>query len=150
MRTINPTESKYIDSASGICIRFRLAGDRFPPTIYYKIFTNRPIQDLCANAPRDYTRPCFKLPTAVDSNNRLNRFPQKGFFLLFRIFLLFKILIDQEGWYRRIENNGWRPVAYTHLLQANMDQYYGSNEYKKTIPFPHTKVWKIFFFFYFS
>ena len=30
--------------------------DRFPPNIYYKIYTHRPIQDLCANAPRDYTK----------------------------------------------------------------------------------------------
>ncbi|UJR23407.1 hypothetical protein I4U23_026414 [Adineta vaga] len=124
MRTINPTESKYIDPAAGIRIRFRLAGDRFPPTIYYKIYTNRPIQDLGANAPRDYTRPYLKLPCAVDSNNKLNRFPKQ----------------DQEGWYRRIENNGWRPVAYTHLLQANMDQYYSSSEYQKTISFPPSKV----------
>ncbi len=79
MRTINPTESKYIDSAAGIRIRFRLAGERFPPTIYYKIFTNRPVQDLCANAPRDYTRPYLRLKSAVDSNNNLNRFPQQGF-----------------------------------------------------------------------
>ncbi|CAF1216181.1 unnamed protein product [Adineta steineri] len=124
MRTINPNESKYIDSAAGIRIRFRLAGERFPPTIYYKIYTNRPIQDLGAVAPRDYTRPYLKLPSPVDINNRLNRFPQQ----------------DKEGWYRRIENNGWRPVAYTHLLQANTDQYYSSNQYKKSIPFPHSKM----------
>ncbi len=90
MRTINPAESKYIDSAAGIRIRFRLAGDRFPPTIYYKIFTNRPIQDLGANAPRDYTRPCFKLPLAVDSNNKLNRFPQQGL----NTHLFFKIILS--------------------------------------------------------
>ena len=78
MRTINPTEARYIDPAAGIRIRFRLAGERFPPTIYYKIFTNRPIQDLGANAPRDYTRPYLRLKSAADSNNNLNRFPQQG------------------------------------------------------------------------
>ncbi|CAF0769961.1 unnamed protein product [Rotaria sordida] len=124
MRTINPIESKYIDSAAGVRIRFRLAGERFPPTIYYKIFTNRPIQDLCANAPRDYTRPYLRLKSAVDSNNKLNRFPQQ----------------DQEGWYRRIENNGWRPVAYTHLLQVNIDEYFSSNNFKKSISFSHSKM----------
>lgn len=87
MRTINPVEAKYIDAAAGIRIRFRLAGIHFPPTIYYKIFTNRPVQDLCANAPRDYTRPYLRLKSAADSNNNLNRFPQQGnhsfdFFLL--------------------------------------------------------------------
>ena len=78
MRTINPTEARYVDAAAGVRIRFRLAGERFPPTIYYKIYTNRPIQDLGANAPRDYTRPYLRLKSAVDSNNNLNRFPQQG------------------------------------------------------------------------
>ena len=91
MRTINPVESKYIDAAAGIRIRFRLAGERFPPTIYYKIFTNRPIQDLCANAPRDYTRPYLRLKSAVDSNNQLNRFPEAG--LVLRIFFFCSIII---------------------------------------------------------
>lgn len=52
------------------------------------------------------------------------------------------IILDAQGWYRRIENNGWRPVAYTHLLQINMDQCYCSNEYKKSVPFSHSKVCK--------
>ena len=80
MRTINPNEAKFIDAASGIRIRFRLAGASFPPTIHYKVFTNRPIQDLGATAPRDYTRPCLKLKTAADANNKLDRFPQPGLF----------------------------------------------------------------------
>ncbi len=88
MRTINPAESKYIDSAAGIRVRFRLAGERFPPTIYYKIFTNRPVQDLCANAPRDYTRPYMRLKSAADSNNKLNRFPEQGLTFFFRNELL--------------------------------------------------------------
>ncbi len=64
MRCINPIEAKFIDNAAGIRVKFRLAGvsksnqfcnksynftsnifqDKFPPTIYYKIFTHRPIQ----------------------------------------------------------------------------------------------------------
>lgn len=48
-------------------------------------------------------------------------------------------LLDNVGWYQRIENNGWRPVAYTHLLQANIDNYFSAvNE--KPVHFPHTKV----------
>jgi hypothetical protein len=91
MRTINPTEAKFIDAAAGIRIRFRLAGERFPPTIYYKIFTNRPVQDLCANAPRDYTRPYLRLKSAADSNNKLNRFPQQGLIRRTCFFLIFEI-----------------------------------------------------------
>ncbi|CAF1191669.1 unnamed protein product [Didymodactylos carnosus] len=124
MKTINPIEAKYVDSAAGIRLRFRLAGERFPPTIYYKVFTNRPIQDLCSNAPRDYTKPYLRLKSATDSNNNVNRFP----------------LEDTEGWYKRIENNGWRPVSYKHLLQSNAENYYCSHEYQQKQTFAHTKL----------
>lgn len=70
MKFINPIEAKLIDPASGIHIKFRLAGLQFPPTIHYKIFTHRPVQDICANAPRDYTRPVAKMKTAALKNNR--------------------------------------------------------------------------------
>ena len=123
---------------------FRLAGERFPPTIYYKIYTNRPIQDLCANAPRDYTRPYLRLKSAVDSNNKLNRFPQQGLWLTGMIFCK-RSVSDQVGWYRRIENNGWRPVAYTHLLQANVDRYFGGHDEEKNLSFSHSKVWRRYF-----
>lgn len=75
MKYINPNEAKLIDPASGIHIKFRLAGEQFPPTIYYKIFTHRPIQDICANAPRDYTKPTTKIISSKIKNNRLNDFP---------------------------------------------------------------------------
>ena len=47
-----------------------LLQDRFPPNIYYKIYTHRPIQDLCANSPKDYTKPAVKLKMAKDKNNK--------------------------------------------------------------------------------
>ncbi|MBZ3884275.1 hypothetical protein SUZIE_177110, partial [Sciurus carolinensis] len=64
---------------------------KFPPDIYYKIFTHRHIEDLCANSPRDYT----KLPAKHISHNKSDH-PEEE---------------DHSGWYRRIENNGWRPVS---------------------------------------
>ena len=36
-------------------MRFRLGGMHFPPTIYYKIFTNAPVCDVGSFAPKDYT-----------------------------------------------------------------------------------------------
>jgi hypothetical protein len=30
-------------------------GCTFPPVIYYKIFTHRPVTDMCAFSPKDYT-----------------------------------------------------------------------------------------------
>ncbi|XP_050392669.1 uncharacterized protein LOC126811172 isoform X2 [Patella vulgata] len=70
LRCINPNESRLLDPATGVHVRFRLAGDRFPPNIYYKIFTHRPIVDMCANSPKDYTRATAKQSVAFDRNNR--------------------------------------------------------------------------------
>ncbi|XP_040338840.1 protein MFI isoform X3 [Herpailurus yagouaroundi] len=66
---------------------------KFPPDIYYKIFTHRPIEDLCANSPRDYT----KLPAKYTSHIKSDNLQEE----------------DHRGWYRRIENNGWRLVSDT-------------------------------------
>ncbi|XP_057624792.1 protein MFI [Chionomys nivalis] len=91
VKYINPKEAELLDAAAGIQVRFRLGGVKFPPEIYYKIFTHRHVEDLCANSPRDYT----KLPAKYTSHNK-NDPPQ---------------VEDHSGWYRRIENNGWRPVT---------------------------------------
>jgi hypothetical protein len=48
---------------------------------------------------------------------------------------------DKNGWYRRIENNGWRPVSTKHLEQMNMEFYYGVNDIRNNpIEFKHSKV----------
>uniref|UniRef100_A0A8C4WQQ4 Chromosome 11 open reading frame 65 n=1 Tax=Gopherus evgoodei TaxID=1825980 RepID=A0A8C4WQQ4_9SAUR len=65
---------------------------KYPPSIYYKIFTHRPIVDMCANSPRDYTKPTYKqlLPEAIHGK-------------------IWKD--DHSGWYKRVENNGWRLLS---------------------------------------
>ncbi|XP_049469980.1 protein MFI isoform X4 [Panthera uncia] len=93
VRYINPKEAELLDAAAGIHVRFRLGGVKFPPDIYYKIFTHRPIEDLCANSPRDYT----KLPAKYTSHIKSDNLQEE----------------DHRGWYRRIENNGWRLVSDT-------------------------------------
>ena len=45
---------RLLDAAAGVRVRFRLGGARFPPTIYYKIFTCSALCDVGAFAPRDY------------------------------------------------------------------------------------------------
>ena len=101
LKCINPGEASFLDSASGIHIKYRLAGvsfpsqswqsseknrvfirayikliivlvckqEKFPPNIYYKIFTHRPVQDMCANSPKDYTAACEKLSMGRDIHN---------------------------------------------------------------------------------
>ncbi|XP_042636292.1 protein MFI [Orycteropus afer afer] len=98
VRYINPKEASLLDAAAGVIVRFRLGGVKFPPSIYYKIFTHRHIEDLCANSPRDYT----KLPPKYTSHIKSDNLQED----------------DHSGWYRRIENNGWRPVSDRFWMPA--------------------------------
>nr|XP_035120343.2 protein MFI [Callithrix jacchus] len=91
MKYINPKEAELLDAAAGIHVRFRLGGVKFPPDIYYKIFTHRHIEDLCANSPRNYA----KLPAKHTSHNKDDHLQKE----------------DCSDWYRRTENNGWRAVS---------------------------------------
>lgn len=63
----------------------------FPPSIYYKIFTHRPITDVCASSPRNYARQGLKQPVAPQSKRGLPVGQE-----------------DRSGWYQRMENNSWR------------------------------------------
>nr|XP_060622932.1 protein MFI [Anolis sagrei ordinatus] len=91
MKYIEPREAEYLDAAAGIHIRFRLGGLKFPPSIYYKIFTHRPIVDLCAYSPKDYAK------LALKTREARKRQGKKG--------------QDHSDWYKRIENNGWRLLS---------------------------------------
>ncbi|XP_063111781.1 protein MFI isoform X5 [Cavia porcellus] len=92
--------AEFLDAAAGVHVRFRLGGAKFPPDIYYKIFTHRHIEDLCANSPRDYT----KCPAKRTSPGKGR--PQEE---------------DHSGWYRRVENNGWRPVSERFWMPAGSE-----------------------------
>jgi len=96
LKCINPKEADLLDYASGIHIRFRLAGEKFPPNIYYKIYTHRPVADINSFAPRDYTSPAWAAPTATIANSKIKN-PNKT--------------EDLSTWYQRQENNGWRLVS---------------------------------------
>jgi hypothetical protein len=127
LRCINPSESKLIDAASGIHVKFRLAGDRFPPHIYYKVFTHRPIQDLGAFAPRDYTHPDYKKLVSRNIHNKTGRSTFKP--------------TDRSGWYKRVENNGWRIVS-DQLIQQYMKSVdpVTSESASKKINFHYSKL----------
>lgn len=89
LRWVNPREAHLADAAAGVIVRFRLGGATFPPQVYYKIFTHRPVTDICAFCPRDYTR---RSPPGGQQKE-----PDSA-------------PVDREGWYVRQENNGWRPI----------------------------------------
>ncbi|XP_076869550.1 protein MFI isoform X2 [Brachyhypopomus gauderio] len=94
LKYVNPKEADLLDAASGVFIRFRLGGSTFPPSIYYKIFTHRPVVDLCASSPKDYTNAGQKKPVPRQIHNGE---PQ--------------VQDDHSGWYHRVENNGWRLLS---------------------------------------
>ncbi|TNN57595.1 putative protein C11orf65 [Liparis tanakae] len=72
----------------------------FPPNIYYKIFTYRPITDLCASSPKDYTRPGLEKPVARQ---------------------------ERLGWYQRTENNSWR-LFCSKVVSMNESKEMGANK----------------------
>ena len=76
--------------------------DKFPPTIYYKIFTHRSIVDMCAFSPRDYTDMRERRRLGRDLHNKDPRVPSAKPHLLKG---------ERGGWYERVENNEWRPLS---------------------------------------
>nr|KAF6342571.1 hypothetical protein mPipKuh1_001639 [Pipistrellus kuhlii] len=109
IRCINPREAELLDAAAGIHVRFRFGGAKFPPEIYYKIFTERHVEDLCANSPRDYTKLSAKYASHTRSDNLQKQ--------------------DRRGWYHRIENNGWRLVSERFLVSS---EYVITEDIKET------------------
>jgi hypothetical protein len=105
LRSINPREAKMIDPATAIHVRFRLGGAHFPPTIHYKVYTHGPVTDLGAFAPRDYTAHSQPPPVVLHNSSKSANLRRE----------MYAASAAHTGWYRRIENNGWRPVAGSAL-----------------------------------
>jgi hypothetical protein len=122
LRSINPREAALLDLACGAHVRFRLGGLEWPPRIYYKIYTHAAVTDICAFAPRDYTR-AKQLPA-----RKLNLHPQRG--------EARRAAETREGWYHRIENNGWRPVQASLLGEDAIARATGG----KVVPFLPTRT----------
>lgn len=116
LKTIIPQETGLFDRAAGVHVRFRLGGVRFPPKVYFKVFTHRPLCDVNAFAPRDYTKE--SKPEAFQNNNHENTYPKLGKYQrLIRVGVkCFGVALKSgststSNWYRREENNPWRPIA---------------------------------------
>lgn len=124
LKAINPLEGNLIDAAAGIHVRFRLGGHLFPPTIYYKMFTHNALCDVGAFAPRDYTA-VGSAPAASDAHNKHQQtglIDKRSIRVGSAYFGTSHVDGDDEtGWYRRTENNGWRPVTVKVLAEADND-----------------------------
>ncbi|KAG7392390.1 hypothetical protein PHYPSEUDO_000798 [Phytophthora pseudosyringae] len=120
LRAINPSEASLLDASMGAQVRFRLGGLAFPPTIYYKIFTRKPVCDLGAFSPKDYT---VSRQTAPASHSHDKRRPAHTTYIRVgnSYYRARRQAEDTRLWYRRLENNGWRPVTAKVLAEANAD-----------------------------
>jgi len=124
LKCINPKECDLLDSAAGIHVRFRLGGVKFPPTVYYKVFSHINVADVCSFAPRDYTKQKV-IPSKFAQHRGVEEY--------------ISVHNDLEGWYKRIENNGWRPVADRVVKSLNQDSIsYESS--RKVIEYNHDKL----------
>jgi len=115
LRTIAPGEAHLLDRAAGIHVRFRLGGVMFPPKIYFKIYTHRPLCDVNSFAPRNYTCevPAGTFQSQVKPEGLVARVKQHSTIKVgsrsFETSLIMAKNMDQ--WYRREENNEWRTIS---------------------------------------
>ncbi|OHT14717.1 IQ calmodulin-binding motif family protein [Tritrichomonas foetus] len=103
LRVINPVEAQLLDPAVGAHVKFRLGGFEWPPQIYYKIFLHSPVCDVNSYAPRNYFDRANKdlPPINRDENGNITNIDEKQL----------DEISERYGWYRRVENNGWRPIS---------------------------------------
>jgi len=115
LKAVLPRESMLLDPAMQVHVRFRLGGQRFPPTIYYKIYTHGAIVDLCSFAPRNY-----ELERQTNTRG----------------------LPGDAGWYEREENNGWRPltVRLSKTSDRVVDEVEKETSRKRVPNFHHSKL----------
>eukprot|EP00930_Biecheleria_cincta_P006987 TRINITY_DN108120_c0_g1_i1.p1 TRINITY_DN108120_c0_g1~~TRINITY_DN108120_c0_g1_i1.p1 ORF type:complete len:613 (+),score=87.61 TRINITY_DN108120_c0_g1_i1:114-1952(+) len=115
LRAVLPRESALLDPAMQVHVRFRLGGTRFPPTIYYKIYTHGSVCDLGSFAPRDYARERETQEAGVPGD---------------------------RGWYQRVENNGWRPlnVRLSKSSQPVLDEVEKETSRKRIQNFHHSRL----------
>ncbi|EGR30988.1 hypothetical protein IMG5_120040 [Ichthyophthirius multifiliis] len=126
LKAINPLEAQLLETASNVHLRFRLGGETFPPNIYYKIYTHGALCDINSYAPRDYS----VIQRDQNDQNRKIKYKQ---------YIQNKDNYQSQGWYLRIDNNGWRPIShkvfiktdYVELFSANKIKYYHFKKEKR-------------------
>ncbi len=120
-----------LDAAARCHIRFRLGGTKFPPLIYYKIFSHGGVVDINAFAPRDYMQ--LKKEKGKQGINVKFDKPEHD--------------SAKDGWYRRYENNGWRPISDKVLtpfdqVEVNSSQHTKEFHYDRRVRVQQTAAQK--------
>lgn len=131
LRSINPAEAQLAEAAAGLHVRFRLGGSTFPPLIFYKIYTHRPVTDICSFAPRDYAEEKRPKPRVQIEEDFV--IPEE----LLESFHLGEgrtVKRQELGWYLREDANGWRPIAERLFYEEDPVERYTS---AKRMDFSH-------------
>lgn len=123
MLTRPTLQAALFDKAAGVHVRFRLGGSSFPPTLLYKVFLSRPLCDVGAFAPRDYTSEKLAAPRELHSHPSRDDLSTGSALVSGQIrvgasYFGTVVQVGPEGmdqWYRRVENNDWRPITYRVL-----------------------------------
>lgn len=138
-----------MDPAAGLHVRMRLGGSTWPPLVFYRICTHRPVADINAFAPRDYarerqeeaerqTRAMAAVVEVLKVEGELRRYIKPDGTVGYRDVTVRRSstrpapspspaagltpLLSPvwQGWYQRVENNPWRPIA-DHQLYDDPD-----------------------------
>lgn len=119
LRAIVPGESDLLDKASGVHVRFRLGGAVFPPKVFFKVYTHRPLCDVNSFAPRNYTSeaPAGTFQDHLKPENLSSKIKQLSTIRVgSRLFeASVSAATNMNTWYRREENNEWRTISATKV-----------------------------------
>jgi len=132
LRSIVPEECNVMDRAAGIHVRFRLGGRVFPPRVFFKIFTHKAVCDVNAFAPRNYL--AESKPEDFHNNNKRLK-PSSKDLTAHPLAQTKNIRVGAsyfgatisttnttgQGWYKRIENNPWRPISKNIVEELTME-----------------------------
>lgn len=117
LRTLSPDDVYACDPTMKSVVRLRLGGTRFPPTIYFKVFTRSAVCDVNAFAPRNYAKEREgtsddEEEDDVDPTSTENLSSERRFLRVGKTFVAVDMRpnVSRDGWYERVENNGWRPI----------------------------------------
>lgn len=144
MRSIIRNESDLFDKASGVHVRFRLGGAIFPPKIFFKIFTHKPVCDVNAFAPRDYTVERPKDSIEQQHNKRSDHLAlgrSRVHPLSIRVGARYIDTVvattggNTNDWYRRDERNTWRPIATSMFESTETPDWFKTSVYQ-SLPKP--------------
>lgn len=152
LKSIIPSEAYALDKAAGVHVRFRLGGRIFPPKVYFKIFTHRPLCDVNAFAPRDYTME--RSQSAIVLNNKETYTGKirvrKGETIKVGV-RYFETIVDTtnpngtSNWYFRQDNNDWRPIASQVFENiASPPWFHEAKYFSKSKPFHFNNVHRKF------